>query len=63
LGFDILLTEDRGPIILEANSKPARWIFNLLAARFPENSEEALYYRQLRAQSVAAPLHFLANCR
>ena len=63
LGFDILLTEDRGPIILEANSKPARWIFNLLAAHFSENSEEALYYRQLRAQSVAAPLHFLANCR
>jgi glutathione synthase/RimK-type ligase-like ATP-grasp enzyme len=61
LGFDILLTKDQGPVLLEANSKPARWIFNLLAAHFPEGSEEALYYRRLRTRSVAAPLHFLAK--
>ena len=61
LGLDILLTRDQGPIMLEANSKPARWIFNLLAAHFPEDSDKALYYRRLRTQSVAAPLRFLAK--
>jgi hypothetical protein len=61
IAFDILLTEERGPIILEANGKPARRIFILLARNFPEDSARHEEFKNLRRQSVRAPMVFVAN--
>lgn len=63
IAFDILLTEDRGPIVLEANGKPARRIFILLARNFPEGSARHEEFKSLRRQSVRAPMVFVANTR
>jgi hypothetical protein len=56
IGFDILLTKDKGPVILEGNSKPSRWIFNVLADYFSDNPEQFEKYRRLRAETVRVPL-------
>jgi glutathione synthase/RimK-type ligase-like ATP-grasp enzyme len=61
IAFDILLTEDRGPIVLEANGKPARRIFILLARNFPEGSARHEAFKNLRRQSVRGPMVFIAN--
>lgn len=61
IAFDFLLTKDLGPVIIEGNSKPARWIFNSIAFSLPENSELHKKYSELRKQSVKAPLIFSIN--
>jgi glutathione synthase/RimK-type ligase-like ATP-grasp enzyme len=61
IAFDILLTEDLGPIILEGNSKPARWIFNLLSDNYPKNSPEFKKFQKIRMLSVKLPLIFITN--
>ncbi len=60
IGFDILLTLDKGPIILEANSKPSRWLFNVLAEYYQEE-EPAYFFQQLRKKAVSAPIVFTLN--
>jgi len=61
IAFDILLTKDLGPIVLEGNSKPARWIFNLLSDNFPKNSPEYKEFQKIRMLSVKLPLIFITN--
>lgn len=58
IGFDILLTKDRGPIILEANSKPSRWIFNVLAEYYKDNPQQVEKYKKLRFETVRVPIIF-----
>jgi|GEM_PF-3297292 len=55
IGFDILLTQDKGPIILEANSNFARWIFNVIAHNYPQDSPQWHHFKDLRRQSVLNP--------
>lgn len=61
VGFDILLTLDRGPLVLEANSQPGRKIFKAIASLYEENSAEFLRYKELRRTSVRLPLIFALN--
>ncbi len=61
IAYDILLTKTNGPIILEANSKPGRWIFVMLADNYPQNSEEYLTYMNLRKLSTKMPLTYIAQ--
>jgi hypothetical protein len=61
VGFDILLTLDKGPVILEGNSKPGRWMFNSIAHSYQENSENFLLYKDIRRRSVRLPLVFALN--
>jgi glutathione synthase/RimK-type ligase-like ATP-grasp enzyme len=59
--FDILLTLDKGPLILEANSQPGRKIFKAIASLYEENSTEFLRYKELRRTSIRLPLIFALN--
>jgi hypothetical protein len=54
IGLDFLLTTD-GPLIMEGNARPSRWVFNVLADRFADNPEKALHYKNLRKLSVRMP--------
>ncbi len=58
IGFDILCTRDKGPIIIEGNSKPSRWIFNVIADHLISLNESADYYKSLRKETVKVPLVF-----
>ncbi|RUR05148.1 YheC/YheD family protein [Legionella sp. km772] len=60
VGFDILLTLDRGPVILEANSKPSRWFFNILAEYY-QDKELSHFFQQQRRNAVKAPILFTVN--
>ena len=61
IALDILLTKDKGAMIIEGNSKPSRWIFNIIADTFPKNSIEQKKYLDLRKLSVKRPLIFTLN--
>ncbi|KYC42681.1 hypothetical protein WA1_15170 [Scytonema hofmannii PCC 7110] len=63
IGFDILLTLDKGPVVLEANSQPGRKIFKAIASLYEENSAEFLRYKELRRTSIRLPLIFALNNR
>ena len=60
IAFDILLTKDLGIIILEGNSKPARWIFNSIAFDLKDEFLKKKYFN-LRKKSVRLPLIFAMN--
>lgn len=55
LGFDILLTQDQGPVILEANGKPGRWTFQVIADTSSKARIAAQFakIRQLSCRRVA----------
>jgi glutathione synthase/RimK-type ligase-like ATP-grasp enzyme len=61
IAFDILLTFDKGPIIIEGNSKPARWVFNSIASNYELNSEQDIKYKELRKKTVILPLIYVTN--
>lgn len=64
MAYDLLLTTDRGPIFLEANAKPARWIFTVIAdALEKEDPVASGYYQEVRMESVRLPLLFVARQR
>jgi glutathione synthase/RimK-type ligase-like ATP-grasp enzyme len=58
IGFDVLCTKNYGPILIEANSKPSRWVFNVVAAYLTSQHklEAASYYKGLRTETVKVPL-------
>ncbi|NOQ70701.1 MAG: hypothetical protein GQ574_01795 [Crocinitomix sp.] len=61
IAFDILLTKDLGAIIIEANTKPARWIFNTIADNYKEGTSEHKLYKSIRQKTVVFPLIFATN--
>lgn len=61
IGIDVLLTLDQGPVILEGNSKPGRWIFNQIANSYLSNSEDFVKYKAIRSASVKLPVRFILN--
>ena len=62
VGIDFVLDAQTVPLILEANSKPARWIFVQLADSHSPSSIFASEFRELRKLSVQTPLkHVLAR--
>lgn len=61
VGIDFVLDSQSAPLFLEANSKPARWIFTQLAYTHPKCTTLAAEFRELRRRSVQTPLaHALA---
>lgn len=62
IAYDILLTVNNGPVILEGNSKPSRWIFNLMASYVKSKGLDDTYYKGLRTETVKVPIiysHYL----
>jgi len=61
VAFDLLLTLDQGPVILEGNTKPARWVFQTIA-QDPE-APAHLRARHARARELAVrmPMRFARN--
>lgn len=59
VAFDILITEGFEPIILEANSKPSRWVFVVISDSLihshPDKSQQFL---DLRTKSVRTPVEY-----
>lgn len=55
IGYDILITHE-GPIIIEGNAKPSRWIFNVIADEKIEKGESPEKFHQLRKETVMVPL-------
>ncbi len=55
IGYDILITHD-GPIIIEANAKPSRWLFNVIADDKTARGESAEKFLELRKETVKVPL-------
>ena len=60
IGLDFLLSTE-GPIVMEGNARPSRWVFNVLADRYEEDSEKSLFYKSQRALSVKMPAIFAKN--
>jgi hypothetical protein len=54
IGLDFLLTTE-GPILMEGNARPSRWVFNVLADRFSDNPEKEAFFKNLRKESVRMP--------
>ncbi|MFK8101022.1 MAG: YheC/YheD family protein [Saprospiraceae bacterium] len=60
IGFDILCTRDQGPIIIEGNAKPSRWIFNVISDYLIAKGESGQQYTDLREASVRVPMEYAA---
>jgi glutathione synthase/RimK-type ligase-like ATP-grasp enzyme len=60
IGLDFLLTTE-GPIVMEGNARPSRWVFNVLADRYEADPEKSLFYKSQRALSVKVPAVFAKN--
>ena len=61
VAFDILLTKDKGPVFLEGNGKPSRWVFNLIADRLSNHPELSEFYRGLRRETVRMPIVYASK--
>lgn len=61
IGFDVLFTEDRGAVILEANSRPSRWVFVQIADRMKDEGLDPSEYNEIRNNSCRYPAEFLLN--
>lgn len=56
IGFDILITKDNGPIIIEGNAKPSRWVFVKMADYLKSIGKDNSYYLDRRKETVSAPV-------
>ena len=56
IGYDVLLTKDKGPVILEGNAKPSRWVFVKMADYLEELGKDNSYYLKRRQETVSAPM-------
>ncbi|MCB9233435.1 MAG: YheC/YheD family protein [Bacteroidia bacterium] len=59
IGFDILFTPN-GPVILEGNAKPSRWVFNVIGDYLKNAGRNAQPWYEIRQDSVRIPLEFAA---
>jgi hypothetical protein len=55
IGLDFLMTKDKGLVIMEANTRPSRWIFNVMADNYPDKKN---YYKSIRMKSVRFPAEY-----
>lgn len=58
LGFDVLLTRDKGPVILEVNAKPSRWVFVQVADHEERKGNDPAPFLEIRKQTVLNPLAY-----
>jgi hypothetical protein len=65
IGFDILVTKNNGPIIIEGNAKPSRWVFVKIADYLKELGKDYAYFLERRKETVSVPMKYasyLASC-
>ncbi|MEM9545015.1 MAG: YheC/YheD family protein [Bacteroidota bacterium] len=60
IGFDVLITKDRGQVILEANAKPSRWVFVKMADYLESVGKDNSYYLDRRKETVSVPMKYAA---
>lgn len=58
IGFDILITNDRGPIIIEGNAKPSRWVFVKMADYLESIGKDNTYCLGRRRETVSVPIRY-----
>jgi len=58
IGFDILITKEKGPIIIEANAKPSRWVFVKIADYLDKLGKDNSYYINCRKETVSVPMKY-----
>jgi hypothetical protein len=58
IGFDILVTRDKGPIIIEGNAKPSRWVFVKMADYLENRGKDNSYYLERRKETVSVPMKY-----
>jgi len=58
IGFDVLITKDRGPIIIEGNAKPSRWVFVKMADYLKSIGKDNSYYLDRRRETVSVPIKY-----
>lgn len=58
LGFDVLLTRDKGPVILEVNAKPSRWVFVQIADHEEQTGNDSTPYLNMRKKTVLCPIAY-----
>lgn len=56
IGFDVLMTKDKGPIILEGNAKPSRWVFVKIADYLEAQNRDNQYFVDRRRETVRVPM-------
>ena len=61
IGFDILITRDRGPIIIEGNAKPSRWVFVKIADYLKGIGKDNSYYLDRRKETVSVPIIYAVH--
>lgn len=61
IGFDLLVDRVDGPLILEANANPGKWLFVKLADLYPKASFLYHRYWQMRLELLRQPLYFAKN--
>lgn len=63
IAYDIILSSDKGPLILEANARPSRWSFNVIANNYKDNTGINQYYKDVRRNTVSMPLLYAAQLK
>lgn len=58
IGFDILITKDKGPIIIEGNAKPSRWVFMKIADYLENKGLDNSLYLKKRKETVSVPMKY-----
>lgn len=58
IGFDVLVSKDHGPIIIEGNAKPSRWVFVKIADFLESNGKDNTYYLGRRKETVSVPMKY-----
>lgn len=58
IGFDILIIKDKGPIIIEGNAKPSRWVFVKMADYLEDQGKDNTYYLGRRKETVSVPIKY-----
>ena len=63
IGFDILVTKDKGPIIIEGNAKPSRWVFVKMADYLKDKGKDNSHYLNCRRETVGVPMKYASYLR
>jgi len=58
IGYDVLVTWDRGPIIIEGNAKPSRWVFVKMADYLKNLGRDDTIYLDKRKETVRMPIQY-----
>ncbi|MDF1695440.1 MAG: YheC/YheD family protein [Saprospiraceae bacterium] len=58
IGFDILISKKTGPLIIEGNAKPSRWVFVKIADYLSSIGKDNQYFLERRKETVSVPVKY-----